>query len=57
MLKAFIFDRDGTLNRTTQILRAGQKEGDPTDGYVLAPHELELLPGVREALSVLQKMT
>lgn len=50
-LKAFIFDRDGTLNHTTQILRPGQKAGDPTDGYVLSPDELTLLPGVKGALS------
>lgn len=52
-LKAFIFDRDGTLNHTTQILRPGQAVGDATDGYVLSPDELALLPGVREALAIL----
>lgn len=52
MYKAFIFDRDGVLNRTTQILRAHQKEGDPTDGYVLSPDELELFPQVAPALAL-----
>ncbi len=52
--RAVILDRDGTLNRTTQILRAGQQAGDPTDGYVLAPHELALLPKVPEALAALR---
>lgn len=55
MFKAFIFDRDGTLNRTTQILRAGQKEGDATDGYVLSPAELELFPEVKPALALLKE--
>ena len=49
--KAVIFNRDATLNRTTQILRAGQTAGDTTDGYVLASHELELFPAVRPALA------
>lgn len=52
--KAVIFDRDATLNRTTQILRAGQTAGDATDGYVLAPHELDLFPAVRPALAALR---
>lgn len=55
MLKAMIFDRDGTLNRTTQILRAGQRPGDPTDGYVLGIDEAVLLPGTVDALSLLIK--
>lgn len=53
MYKAFIFDRDGVLNRTTQILRPHQKEGDATDGYVLSPEELEVFPAVRPALEML----
>lgn len=53
--KAVIFDRDGTLNRTTDILRPGQKPNDPTDGYVLGVDELELLPSVHAALAVLQQ--
>lgn len=55
MLKALILDRDGTLNRTTDILRPGQKPGDRTDGYVLSPQELELFPQVRPALALLRK--
>ena len=54
-MKAIIFDRDATLNRTTQILRAGQKAGDQTDGYVLAPGELELFPTVKPALALLHR--
>ncbi|HRI75535.1 MAG TPA: HAD-IIIA family hydrolase [Alphaproteobacteria bacterium] len=54
--KAVIFDRDATLNRTTQILRAGQAAGDKTDGYVLAPHELELFPAVKPALVALRAL-
>lgn len=54
MIKAVVFDRDATLNKTTQILRAGQQPGDPTDGYVLAPDELELFPAVRPALALLR---
>lgn len=53
--KAVIFDRDGTLNRTTDILRPGQKPTDPTDGYVLGLDELELLPSVPAALAALQQ--
>ena len=53
--KAVIFDRDGTLNKTTQILRAGQQHGDPTDGYVLHPDELELLPSATLALMYLRQ--
>lgn len=53
--KAIIFDRDATLNKTTQILRAGQQAGDPTDGYVLAPSELQLFDGVRAALTLLRQ--
>lgn len=52
--KAVIFDRDGTLNRTTDILRAGQPAGAPTDGYVLAPDEIELIQGVLPALTTLR---
>lgn len=55
MIKAVIFDRDGTLNRTTDILRAGQKAGDKTDGYVLSPSELELFPAVKPALALLRQ--
>lgn len=55
MIKAVIFDRDATLNKTTQILRAGQQSGDPTDGYVLSPAELELFPVVRPALALLRQ--
>lgn len=51
MFKAVIFDRDATLNRTTQILRPGQQAGDPTDGYVLSPRELILLPGVSDGIA------
>lgn len=53
--KAVIFDRDGTLNRTTQILRAGQQPTDPTDGYVLSPDELELLPTAVQAVALLRQ--
>ncbi len=52
--KAVVFDRDSTLNVTTQILRAGQKPGDPTDGYVLSRDELRLFPAVKPALAVLR---
>lgn len=52
--KAVIFDRDATLNATTRILRAGQKTGDATDGYVLAPQELALFPAVKPALAALR---
>lgn len=52
--KAVIFDRDATLNATTQILRAGQQAGDATDGYVLAPDELSLFPAVKPALAALR---
>jgi D-glycero-D-manno-heptose 1,7-bisphosphate phosphatase len=55
MLKAVIFDRDGTLNRTTDILRPGQKPGETTDGYVLSPAELQLFPAVKPALALLRK--
>lgn len=55
MYKAVIFDRDATLNKTTQILRAGQKAGDQTDGYVLSPDELTLLPAVKPALTLLRQ--
>jgi D-glycero-D-manno-heptose 1,7-bisphosphate phosphatase len=55
MLKAVILDRDGTLNRTTDILRPGQKPGDKTDGYVLSPEELQLFPAVKPALALLRK--
>lgn len=55
MIKAVIFDRDATLNKTTQILRAGQQPGDATDGYVLSPGELELFPAVRPALALLRR--
>lgn len=55
MIKAVIFDRDATLNVTTQILRDGQKPDDKTDGYVLAPEELQLFPAVRPALSKLRQ--
>jgi D-glycero-D-manno-heptose 1,7-bisphosphate phosphatase len=54
MLKAVIFDRDGTLNCTTQILRKGQATGAKTDGYVLAPDELTLFPTVKPALTLLR---
>jgi D-glycero-D-manno-heptose 1,7-bisphosphate phosphatase len=50
-LKALILDRDGTLNRTTRIIRANGAE----DGYVLAPHELELFPCVKPALTLLRQ--
>lgn len=53
--KAVIFDRDGTLNRTTRILRTGQKDGDPTDGYVLHPDELELLPTAVQTIALLRQ--
>ena len=53
--KAVIFDRDGTLNRTTRILRAGQQPNDPTDGYVLSASELELLPTVAKAIALLRQ--
>lgn len=53
--KAVIFDRDGTLNRTTQILRSGQQPADPTDGYVLTPDELELLPTAIRAVALLRQ--
>lgn len=53
--KAVIFDRDGTLNRTTQILRAGQNPGDPADGYVLGVGELELLPSVQKTMALLRQ--
>lgn len=52
--KAVVFDRDSTLNVTTQILRTGQKPGDPTDGYVLSPEELALFPSVKPALTSLR---
>ncbi|MDP2205017.1 MAG: HAD-IIIA family hydrolase [Alphaproteobacteria bacterium] len=52
--KAVIFDRDATLNTTTQILRAGQAAGDATDGYVLAPDELSLFPAVKPAMAALR---
>lgn len=52
--KAVVFDRDSTLNVTTQILRAGQKQGDPTDGYVLSPDEMQLFPAVVPALTALR---
>lgn len=55
MIKAVIFDRDATLNKTTQILRAGQQAGDKTDGYVLSPVELELFPAVKPALTMLRQ--
>lgn len=55
MFKAIIFDRDGTLNRTTDILRADQKQGDPTDGYVLSPDELVLFDAVKPALALLKQ--
>lgn len=55
MYKAVIFDRDATLNKTTQILRAGQKTGDQTDGYVLSPDELMLFPTVKPALTLLRQ--
>lgn len=53
--KAIIFDRDATLNKTTQILRAGQQAGEPPDGYVLAASELVLFEGVQTALALLRK--
>lgn len=53
--RAAIFDRDGTLNRTTRILRPGQAPHDPTDGYVLTPDELELLPQSAQAIAVLRQ--
>lgn len=46
MLKAVIFDRDGTLNQT-----APETQG----GYVLHTDELVLRPGVKEALLLLKK--
>jgi len=52
--KAVIFDRDATLNATTQILRKGQAAGEATDGYVLAPDELTLFPAVKPALAALR---
>lgn len=52
--KAVVFDRDSTLNVTTQILRAGQKPGDATDGYVLSPDEMQLFPSVVPALTALR---
>lgn len=52
--KAVIFDRDATLNATTQILRGGQQAGDATDGYVLSPDELTLFPAVKPALAALR---
>lgn len=55
MYKAVVFDRDGTLNKTTSILRQGQNPGEATDGYVLAPHELALFPCVHEALRLLRE--
>ena len=55
MIKAVIFDRDATLNKTTQILRDGQQAGDKTDGYVLKPEELELFPGVKPAMVMLRQ--
>lgn len=55
MIKAVIFDRDATLNKTTQILRAGQQAGDKTDGYVLTPAELELFPAVKPAITMLRQ--
>lgn len=53
--KAVIFDRDGTLNRTTNLLRSGQLAGAPTDGYVLHPTELELLPQAAQAITILRR--
>lgn len=50
-----IFDRDATLNRTTRILRPGQQPGQPTDGYVLTPDELVLLPHAAAALGLLRQ--
>ncbi len=55
MVKAVIFDRDATLNETTQILRSGQKAGDKTDGYVLAKEELKLFPAVQTAMQKLRQ--
>lgn len=55
MIKAVIFDRDATLNKTTQILRAGQQQGERTDGYVLSAQELELFPAVKPALAMLRQ--
>lgn len=55
MIKAVIFDRDATLNKTTQILREGQQPGDKMDGYVLAPEELELFPAVKPAIAMLRQ--
>lgn len=55
MLKAIIFDRDATLNRTTRILRAGQQASEPTDGYVLTPDELDLFETTLPALMLLRK--
>ncbi len=54
MYKAVIFDRDATLNHTTQILRPGQNPGDATDGYVLSPAELRLFDSVQPALTLLR---
>lgn len=55
MVKAVIFDRDATLNETTQILRSGQKAGDKTDGYVLAKEELKLFAAVQTAMQKLRQ--
>lgn len=55
MYKAVIFDRDATLNKTTQILRTGQKASDQTDGYVLSPDELVLFAAVQPALTLLRQ--
>lgn len=54
-MKAVILDRDGTLNRTTDILRPGQGPGDKTDGYVLKPEELDLFPTTKPALKLLRE--
>ena len=55
MYKAIIFDRDATLNHTTQILRHHQAPDAPTDGYVLCPAELRLFDGVKPALTLLRQ--
>jgi D-glycero-D-manno-heptose 1,7-bisphosphate phosphatase len=55
VIKAVIFDRDATLNATTQILRDGQQPGDKTDGYVLTPAELKLFPAVKPAMALLRQ--
>lgn len=54
-IRAVIFDRDATLNATTQILRPWQSADETkTDGYVLAPGELSLFPSVKPALTLLR---